>query len=164
MRRYGVRILVAVLTFLLGVAFSFGLGLFRVKETHHKERWRSKRDCPKRFVTTAHPVTIYNHEGAPVQLTFLGPTSDTAFQRERMLQILVENKSDKAIAGYFLAGDSFRKQRSFAFGDYKVNLFLKPGQSEMSLLPSNEVSRTELWLSQVQFNDGSIWSNPRTLR
>lgn len=163
MRRYGVRILVAVLTFLLGVALSFGLGLFRVRETHHHQHWRSKRERPKLFVQTHnHPFVIYNDGNAPLQLTYLGPTSETAYQQEQMLQILVENRSNQTISSFSLGGERFGS--SFELVDGKTNMFLGPGQSHLSLLPNNAGSRTELWLSQVEFQDRSTWSNPRNLR
>lgn len=168
MRRYGVRILVAVLTFLLGVAFSFGFGLFRVRETRHKSHkshW-SWSDCPKRSVekTYQHPFTVYNSETAPLRLTFLGPTLETVNQREQMLRVLVENVSRQTVSGYSLAGErSWRYNRDGEFINLKHAL-LRPGQSEMNLVPNNSERRVDLWLSHVQFQDGSIWNNPRSLR
>lgn len=165
MRRYGVRILVAVLTFLLGVAFSFGVGLFRFTEKRqHKESWRFKRDCPKRTALHNHPFTIYNNETAPLQLTYLGPTSETASEHFQMLQILVENRSDRTISNYSLSGERFGRQNTFGFVDDTTNTVLKPGQVHTTLLPNNSEGRVELWLSRVTFEDGSVWNSARGLR
>lgn len=164
MRRYGVRILVAVLTFFLGVAFSFGLGLFWTKETRSKERWRFKRDCPKTRAQTAHPFTIYNDETAPLRLTYLGPTLNTTDEREQMLQVLVVNTGDRTVSSFSLSGERFGRHTRFLFVDDSTRTVLMPGQSHMSLLPNNTDARTELWLSSVEFEDNSTWNNPRNLR
>jgi hypothetical protein len=166
MRRYGVRILVAVLTFLLGVAFSFGLGLFRANETRHKERSRWKRDCPKSFVQKEYstPFTVYNHETAPLRLTFLGPTFDTRGHREQMLQVLVENISRQTVTGYSIGGErSWKQADARPIAETKFGL-LSPGQSGMAYVSSSNEGRAELWLSRVDFQDGSTWNNPRGLR
>ena len=163
MRRYGVRILVAVLTFLLGVAFSFGVGLFRSTETrHHKEGWRLRRECPKRTALYSHPFTIYNNETAPLQLTYLGPTSDTASESFQMLQILVENRSDRTISNYTLGGKRFGN--TLGPVEETSNTVLRPGHVHTTLLPNVTDSGVDLWLSQVKFQDGSTWNSPRGLR
>jgi hypothetical protein len=164
MRRYGVRILVAVLTFLLGVAFSFGLGLFRVRETHYQEQWKQKRDCSKQFALSSHPFTIHNHEEAPLRVTLLGPPSHAGYQRGQILQVLVENTSDRIVSGFSLHGERVRRENGFESFNDTTKTVLKPGQSHITTLRLNNAgSMMELWLSQAEFEDRSTWSNPRNL-
>jgi hypothetical protein len=165
MRRYGVRILIAVLTFGLGVALSFVLGavgIFGVRHTTKPHNW-GRRDCPKKFRNQVLvPVAISNQPNAPLRLVDLGPSFDTRSSTEHLIRVRVENQSSSTITGFILRGETVWASSGANTGKLEdvTNGVLRPGESRVVyLLNDNEMAVT-LGVSQVQFLDGSTWNSP----
>lgn len=160
MRRYGVRFLVAVLTFGLGIAFSMFLGLFRFQETKSAATWvYSKRDCPKSRVVSPPLLRVDTELSDPLKLSYLGPSG------EQGMKLLVENRRDQAITGFSLAGKRLWRrhgtERETAFTwNWDSASVLRPGETLMINLPANTEGLSVL-VDEVTFESGFTWVNPR---
>lgn len=169
MRRYGVRILVAVLTFGLGVALSFvlgGFGVFSTRQTTKPQNW-GRRDCPKKFRSQLLvPIAINNQADAPLRLVDLGPTFNTDSPHEHFIRVSAQNESSRTITGFVLRGEKVLPSNGVSVGefvDFNSDV-LEPGQSRViHLLNDNEMA-VSLAVSQVKFLDGSTWNNPLELK
>ncbi len=169
MRRYGVRILVAVLTFGLGVAFSFvlgGFGLFSARQTTKPHNW-GRRDCPKKFRSQVLvPLAIVNQANAPLRLVDLGPTFNTDSPHEHFIRVSAQNESNRTITGFVLRGEKVFHSKGVTAGeltDFNSDV-LEPGQSRVIHLLNDNETGVSLAVSQVKFLDGSTWNNPRELQ
>lgn len=164
MRRYGVRILVAVLTFGLGVALSFVLGavgLFGARETKRSHNWR--RDCPKRLKTQVLvPLDIQNVPNAPLRLVDLGPARDSSSPNEHLIRLSVENESNNTITAFVLRGEKVWTSSGASLGQLEdvTTVLLRPGGSSVVYLVNDNETAVSMKVSQVQFQDGSVWNNP----
>jgi hypothetical protein len=164
MRRYAVRFLVAVLTFGIGVAISLALGLFRVQETEFVHREWTLSGCPKRF-RAARPafLTIDSQPTEPLKLVYLGTTSDPAGSEEGRMRFLVENRSNRTVSGYAISATQIWKtnEKSAARDlDWTAFDVLQPGESRTTTLPRS-AEGLSLRVGRVNFQDGSVWTNPR---
>ena len=161
MRRYGVRFLVAVLTFGLGVALSFALGLLRVPHTRISHRWSDSGSCRK--FSRVKPVlpTVDSHPDDPLRLIHLEAASRSETGGTRFL---VENKSNKTITSYQVSGE--RRWRAEGrsvenLADSTASVFLEPGESSYLSPPRSVDGGLRLRVLWVAFQDGSRWINPR---
>ena len=168
MRRYGVRILVAVLTFGLGVAFSFvlgGFGLFSARETKKSQNWR--RDCPKKVRTQVLvPLDIQNVPNAPLKLVDLGPAPDSSSPNEHLIRVSAKNESDSTITAFVLRGEKVWASNGTRLGQLEdvTTVLLRPGGSSVVYLVNDNETAVSMKVSQVQFQDGSVWNNPHEIR
>lgn len=170
MRRYGVRILVAVLTFGLGVAFSFvlgGFGLFNAKQTTRPHNW-GRRDCTKKFRSQLLlPLAINNQPDAPLRLVDLGPTNNTDSPHKHSIRVSAQNESNKTITGFVLRGEKMLPSTNGVsvgeFVDFNSDV-LEPGQSRVIHLLNDNEMVVSVAVSQVKFLDGSTWHNPREIK
>ena len=164
MRRYGVRFFVAVLTFGLGVAFSFVLGafgLFSAQEKKKSHNWR--RDCPKTFKTEVLvPLAIHNVPNAPLRLVDLGPAQNSSSPNEHLIRVSVENQSDNTITAFVLRGETVGALNGGRRGQLEdvSTALLRPGGSRVVYLVNDNGTAVSMKVSQVQFEDGSVWNNP----
>jgi hypothetical protein len=164
MCRYAIRFLVAVLTFGIGVALSLALGIFRVHETKFEYReWRPS-GCPKKFrMARSGFLTVDSLPADPLKLIYLGTTSDLSGGNEARMQFSVENRSDKTISGYWInASKIWNTDDKSGSSDLDWTAFdvLKPGESRTTTLPRT-AEGFSLRVVRVNFQDGSVWTNPR---
>lgn len=167
MRRYGVRILVAVLTFGLGVAFSFvfgtTVGLFSVRETKKSHNW-GRRECSRGLRhKVLVPLAIDNVPNAPLRLVDLGPTLNTDSPNEHLIRVSALNESNRTITGFVVRGEKVTAHNGVGVrvaADFFEEV-LEPGQSRVIHLSNDNEMGVTLAVSQVQFLDGSTWNNPR---
>jgi hypothetical protein len=165
MRRYVVRFIVAVLTFGIGVALSFTLGLFKFSHTKFAHRNSGCKDSPKRF-RGARPafLTVDSQAGDPLRLVFLRTTEDAARGNEVRMRFSVANNSDKTISGYWITASEIwgtNRQPGVRDLDWTAFEVLEPGEASTISLPRN-AEGTSLRVAKVTFQDGSTWINPRT--
>jgi hypothetical protein len=164
MRRYAVRFLVAVLTFGIGVALSLAFGLFRVQDTKFGLREWSASTCRKR-VQVHRPafLTVDTQSTDPLKLVYLGRTSDLSGRENGRMRFSVENRSNQIVSGYLIASSHIWEtngRSGVRYFDWTTNEVIKPGESTTITLPPN-AEGLSLHVAKVEFQDGSIWSNPR---
>lgn len=167
MRRYAVRFLVAVLTFGLGVALSFALGLFRVPHTRIAlHRWSESSSCRKNSrIAKSSLLTVDNQANDPLQVVYQGPILHSDLAGKTGARLLIENKSNKTITGYLIGAElSWHEhgKSGSTFMDSSGNLRLEPGESHTITLQRAVDSRFLVRVQWVAFQDGSRWLNPRT--
>jgi hypothetical protein len=168
MRRYGLRFLVAILTFGIGVALSLALGLFRVPDTKIASfEWSGRTSCSKKFRLARPAVPPVDIElSDPLRLLHFGTTPDSSRQAELRRQFLVENTSEKTVTGYLISGERIWKtteKERHNFFDWSSNDLLKPGESRAFTIPPH-AEGLSLRVIKVTFQDGSTWTNPRPTR
>jgi len=168
MRRYGLRFLVAILTFGLGVALSLALGLFRVQDTKISYGWSGRTSCSKKFrlarpalapLPAVPPIDI--EVSHPLRLVYFGGPNSRG--RELEMEILLENRSKKTVSEYSLSAvrvsiaDGKVDQTTF---EWSSDVMLQPGESRFINLP-RDAEGLVLRVSKVTFQDGSTWTNSR---
>ena len=164
MRRYGVRFLVAVLTFGLGVAFSMFLGLFRFQDSQRAGTWvYSSAGCRKSRVVGAPLLRVDTELSDPLKLSYLGPSAD------RGMKLLIENRRDQTVSGFSLAGKRLWRRNgtegetAFTWNsnfDWNSGSALRPGETLMINLPAYTEGLSVL-VDEVTFESGFTWVNPR---
>lgn len=158
MRRYAVRVLVAVLTFALGVAFSLFLGMFRFQEYKSTETFIFSKGCPKtRAVSRPAFLRVDSEYGDPLKVSYLGPTSTQG------MKLLVENRREQTISGFSLRGKrlwSHNGRDAAASFAWSSNQVLYPGDTQVIELPANTEAVSVL-VDGVTFESGYTWINPR---
>jgi len=167
MNRYLLRSLVAVLTFIIGVA----VGSFAHRNT--RTSWHYKRhDCDykreykvRRAVLAqadrspwAGPsISVDTLAVDPVKLSYSSTTplaSDPARQR---VEFLIENNTKHEIASFSLSYNSRWRNRNQGGGG---GVSVQSGVNVVSIECDVDQSLT-IWVSSVEFKDGSRWSNKR---
>lgn len=158
MRRYAVRVLVAVLTFGIGVAFSLFLGLFRFQEFKSADTFTFSSGCRKaKAVSRPAFLRVDSELGDPLKLSYLGPTSGSG------MKLLVENRRDQTISGFSLTGKRIwsrhgrEGETSFS---WNADRLLAPGDTQLIELPANTEGLSVL-VNEVTFESGFTWINPR---
>ena len=170
MNRYLVRSLVAILTFSIGVAVG---SIFRTptptyRQIRHK---RCNEFVPERRVVNipqgpAPSVAIDNDSTDPVKLRY----SQTRFNpngiKPQIVEFSVEPTSRRAIANFTISYRSRWPSRNQDGGD--VAITYPSGTSSLGKLTFENVSiecdvdeTLSVWVSAVEFKDGSSWANPR---
>jgi hypothetical protein len=165
MRRYSVRFLVAILTFAIGVALSLVLGLFKPREIQIVQTWSRRPPCPKKF-RLARPalLTVDSQPGDPLKFVYIGPTSSSSPDGNGRMLFAIENRSGRAISDYSISSNEIWEtnetppsNQSPEWGFYAP---LEPGESRSLTLPEN-TEGLSLRIARINFQDGSIWVNPR---
>ena len=168
MRRYGIRVLVAVLTFALGLALSFALGLFRGPLARFSHKWSESRSCRKEFrLAKPSVLTVDSQLNEPLQVTPLGATLHSDMAENSGVRLLIQNRSNKTITDYAIGAErSWREsgKSGVSFFDSTGNLRLEPGESQTITLHRAVDSRFLVRVESVGFEDGSRWNNPRSSR
>ena len=159
MRRYAVRVLVAVLTFAIGVAFSLFLGLFKFQDFKSANTWTLSDRCGKRKVVSRPAFLRVDSElSDPLKLSYLGPTSTEG------MKLLVENRSDQTIYGFSLTGKRLWSRHGKAgetsFTWNKDGVAIAPGHTQLIELPQNTEGLSVL-VNEATFESGFTWINPR---
>jgi hypothetical protein len=158
MRRYAVRVLVAVLTFGLGVAFSLFLGLFKFQESKFVDGFTISSNCGRaKRVSRPAFLRVDSELSDPLKLSYLGPTSDSG------MRLLVENRREQTISGFSLRGKRIwgnqgrENETSFT---WNAGRMLHPGDTQLVELPPNTEGSSVL-VDDVTFESGFTWINPR---
>ena len=163
MRRYAVRVVVAILTFGLGVAFSLLIGLFKPHEIRVNETWSKRRPpCPKKLrVVRPAFLTIDSEASDPLKLIYLGESPD------HRMKFLIENRRDQMVSGFSLKGNEIwgtTGQAGKTVFDWSSEDFLRPGESRLITTSARGAEALSLRVSAVTFQSGFTWINPRDIR
>ena len=164
MRRYAVRVLVAVLTFAIGVAFSLFLGLFKFQESKSEDAFVVFSNCGRaKRVSRPAFLKVDSEYGDPLKLSYLGPSADHG------MKLLVENRRDQTISGFSLSGKRLwsnngnEGETAFSWnsdGVWNSRGVLRPGETLTINLPPNTDGISVL-VDEVTFESGFTWVNPR---
>ena len=166
MNRYVVRALVAVLTFCIGVAVSFGPRRSRQKQGDRCHWGRAFRmDAPPRFHSpsfTGPFLSIDTAQDDPLKLSYSATTTDPTFTHRQHVEFHVDNLYGRAINHFTV---SYRP----AWGRYQhgsvVNVFVQssaaPRDLETVSLECDGDETLTVWISEVEFKNGTHWENPR---
>lgn len=168
MNRYLVRSLVAVMAFLIGLAVSAAF------KPAVKYRYRD-RDCPKKSGYT------YRHHGYrssfrtpsvlvdtvltdPLKLAYSNTSNNATYAGQQRVEFTALNQGKKNIESYtvsYLTG--FPHQKGVASGSVTMDNIggLRSGLDETVSVDCNPRETLTVWVSSVQFTDGSRWTNPR---
>jgi hypothetical protein len=159
MNTYLLRLLVAAVTFTVGLAISSIPFLHRskVREFNYQRR----HDCSKRNYQPS--VRVPLDSNAPLQITYLGPGGDFQNGESSTARLLVQNVSGRDVSNFsvnYVSG--WRNSRTRVGGSIQSDLesrgsLLRAGESTMV-----DVGATQevylLWLSSVEFVDGNRWN------
>ena len=163
MRRYGVRFLVALLTFGIGLALSSLLGVFGLFRTAHEPLrvFVSKPRCPKKESVRTQ-VRVQSYEAEPILLSYVKAPLSTAERGNDEVVVLIENRSGKTITSYHIAGSKTLTGRPGhdTTLDQTGSVILKPGQSLPVILPPVFNTAAMLQVARVEFEDGTTWRSP----
>jgi hypothetical protein len=174
MNRYLVRSLVAVLTFGIGVA----VGSFGSRPAKHRYRagdcYRKPNLSPK--LTHYNPGTYRSRPGPflsidalstdPLKLTYSSTTPLANDLGRQKVEFLVANNTKRDIVNFTVEYRSrWRSKREAGGGIVSVSKTKTGGgNSTRSDIVSIECSGDEnltIWVSSVEFKDGSRWNNTR---
>jgi hypothetical protein len=163
MRRYAVRILVALLTFGLGVALSLVFGFFKPRQVFVSDvTWSRRPPCRKQFqVARPEFVTTDTQLSDPLKLVYLGETSDGR------MRFLIENRRDQTILGYSIRGDRIwgsDGQPGLTLFEWHSGDLLGPGETRSIITAPRTADAVSLRVSTVTFQSGFTWINPRDTR
>lgn len=168
MKRYVVRALVAVLTFCIGVAV--GLGPRRPRygyRYHHEEcrKFRLKLDSSRLgndyFSYRGPSVSIDTMQADPLKLIYSSTNSSQASPSRQRIEFLVELNSQRAISSYTVHYESTRRnERSSTDISQIRNTGTQSGVETVSL-ECDAGDTIMVWVSTIQFRDGTQWENPR---
>ena len=175
MNRYLVRSLVAVLAFLIGLAVS---SAFRPSV---KYRYRHReRDCHKKLSYQGQYQYHGNHSDFrtpsvlvdavatdPLKLIYSNTNNNATYVEQQLIEFNAANLSKKNIQSYtvsYLTG--FPHEKGVASGTVTVDPLarvgnLRSGYDEIVGIDVNPRETVTVWVSSVEFTDGSRWTNPR---
>jgi hypothetical protein len=163
MRRYAVRILVAILTFALGVTLSLVFGLFKPHRVFVSDiTWSRRPPCRKQFqVARPEFVTVDTQLSDPLKIVYLGETSDGR------MRLLVENQRDQTILGYSIRGDRIwgsDGQPGPMLFEWHSGDVLGPRETSLVTTEPRSADPVSLRVATVTFQSGFTWINPRDTR
>jgi hypothetical protein len=165
MNRYIVRGLVALLTFGIGVVV--GGGLHRTRHEFEVNCFKSRVRMNRPFEVGRHSfsgpfVSIDTTQADPVKLAYSSTTTDQTTTWRQRLEFLVNKNSPKAVANYTVSYQS-------SWGRYRepntIDVLVRPtaglSESETFSLECGTKETVTVWVSKVEFKDGTQWENPR---
>jgi hypothetical protein len=166
MNRYVVRALIAVLTFCIGVAV--GRGPHRARYKHERCHFGQKIVRLEPFVETrahAYPgpfVSIDTIQADPMKLSYSSTTSSELSPSRQRVEFLIQRNSARAIASYTIQYES-RSRNTRSSGAQVSHSPVLPNVGDTEVIPLECDSRETLivWVSTIQFKDGTQWENPR---
>ena len=165
MHRYLIRILVALLTFAVGVVVSLSTGIFsRPAGTNLPVRYPCSRN---RVVVSAPSMTIESQPDEPLKLFYSSTSLDFTNSGKRQVHFLVENVSDRDIQNFsvnYLSSWASKREGGgggIFVGDNVRGNLLRAGDSKTITIDSDYDQMLQLWVSSAEFLDNSRWDNPR---
>jgi hypothetical protein len=159
MYTYPLRLLVAVVTFTVGLAVSAIPFLHTAKDKPFS--FRHRRSCSERYFEP--PVRVRQDVEEPLRVTYVG--SDGSSQNEDIptVRLLVQNISGRDVndfsVNYF---SGWRHSQTRGSGSVQSDVetrgsVLHAGESTMVEISATQGQLFYVWLSSVEFVDGSNW-------
>ena len=173
MNRYFVRSLVAILTFCIGLALSsvFSSIPHRSKFRHWESsncknvlQFERKYESLESLPSPA--LSIDNVSTDPLKLFYASTRSNQDSFPRQTIQLLLGNNSKQAIGSYTVSYRSASARKGHGGGSVAVHR-----DGKVSTFPSRNVELVSIdcdadenltvWISSVEFTDGTRWNNPR---
>ena len=160
MYTYPLRLLVAVVTFTVGLAVSAIPFLHTAKDKPFN--YRHRHPCHERYFES--PVRV-RQDGLnqPLRVTYLGSDGISQNGDAPAVRLLVQNLSGRDVNNFsvnYFSGwrDSQTRGNSSVQSDVDTRgSVLHPGESTMVEINGTEGQLYYVWLSSVEFADGSNW-------
>src|SRR4029079_4067051 len=171
MNRYLIRALVAVLTFCIGVAvgsFRPRTSKYRCREFAYSVRSNETESCRKRYRFSASPfLSVDTASTDPVRLTYSSTNTSPGNLQRQNVEFLVENTAEREIRSVNVGFNASRDRGEYQRSGWKVVNSEGKAVSSFDHTPaliSIDCGADEtlaVWISSVDFKDGSRWINPR---
>ena len=171
MNRYLIRVLVAVLTFCIGVAVGSlrpRTSKYRCREFTYSIRQNETESCRKRYRFSASPfLSVDTASTDPVRLTYSSTNSLPGNLQRQNVEFLVENTAERQIRSVNVGFVASRYRGEYQRSGWKVVNSEGRAISSVDHTPSTisiDCGADEtlaVWVSSVEFKDGSRWMNPR---
>jgi hypothetical protein len=172
MKRYLVRSLVAVLAFLIGVGVSSALRpavkyRYRERDCYRKKSHNVFRNHGRHSGFRTPSVLVDAVATDPLKLIYSSTNNNGTYVGQQRIEFNAANLSKKNIQSYtvsYLTG--FPHERGAASGAVTMDPLarvgnLRSGYDEIVSIDVNSRETLTVWVSSVEFTDGSRWTNPR---
>jgi len=169
MNRYLIRALVAVLTFCIGVAVGSlrpRTSKYRCREFTYNVRSDETESCRKRYRFSVSPfLSVDTASTDPVRLTYSSTTTIPGNLQRQNVEFQVENTAEREIRSVNVGFNASRYR-----GEYQRSGFVNSGGKRVSSFDHSPATISidcgadetlAVWISSVEFKDGSQWINPR---
>jgi hypothetical protein len=171
MNRYLIRALVAVLTFCIGVAVGSlrpRTSKYRCREFTYNFRSDETESCRKRYRFSVSPfLSVDTASTDPVRLTYSSTTTTPGNLQRQSVEFLVENTAEREIRSVNVGFTAYRYRGEYQRSGWRVVNSEGKAMSTFDQTPATisiDCGADEtlaVWISSVQFKDGSRWINPR---
>ena len=161
MHTYLIRILVAAITFTVGLAVSSIP--FLHTEKNQPFNYHPRRECSKRDFEP--PVRVRQDVTEPLRVTYLGSDSSSQNGDIPTVRLLVQNFSGRDVNNFsvnYFSGWRHSRTRSSSSVQSDVDTrgsVLHAGDSTVLEINATQGQLYFVWLSSVEFADGSNWNN-----
>ena len=163
MNRYLLRSLVAVSTFLLSIAISAVMHPFRTQRWEHRYanfEYRERR-CTRTFAYPTPALSIDAVATDPVKLAY-SQTEPQPYSSQWKVTFLLDNKTTKPVQTVVVQYSwRWPENDSWEIETVRVPVAFPNGDDQQTLSLDCGDQTLWLWISRVEFKDGSRWVNPR---
>ena len=161
MHTYLLRLLVAAVTFTVGLAISSIPFLHSPRESNYQRRHK----CSERYRESV--VTVLADVNEPLKVTYIGPSASFQDGDVPMARLLVQNISGRDVGNFsvnYISG--WQHGRTRGSGSIQSDLatrgsLLRAGESTVVDLGALQGQIYWAWPSSVEFTDGSNWKSTR---
>ena len=160
MHTYLLRLLIAAITFTVGVAVSF-IPFFHSSKVQQFS-YERRHKCWKR-ASSQPTVGVQQDASEPLRLTYLSAGDDAQTVDSSTVRLLVQNFSGRDVRNFSINWVSrYRYSRAGGGGAVQSGVtsggsILHDGESTTINLDASTDQLTWAWLSSVDFTDGSRW-------
>lgn len=163
MYRYGIRFIVALITFAIGLLVSAVPNLFNRAPLVNA---RARHSCHRKMGYAPSPMmSIGTQPNEPLKILYVSTSMDPADPNKRQVHFLVENKSDRDIKGFTISYHSGWNSNTKGRGDGVSVVADSQGQvfgteeSQVVTISCDADQMLNLWLDSAEFADGSHWNS-----
>ena len=174
MNRYFVRSLVAILTFCIGLALSSVFSFiprrskFRHWESSNcRKAFQFERQYESRLGSLPSPALSIDNVGTdPLKLVYASTRSNHNSFPRQTVELLVGNNSKRTVESFTVSYRSVWTRYRHGGGSVVVNRDAKvstfPSRNpELVAIDCDADETLTVWVSSVEFTDGTRWNNPR---
>lgn len=171
MNRYLLRSLVAIVTFSIGVAVGSITRPSKYQNRYSEPRCRKavRMDRTQSYLVplSSPTISIDSRSTDPVKLLYSQTRMNPTGNKRQTVDFIAENNSKREIASYTVSYQSIWASKRHGGGG-SVSMTRAAGSNSSQFRNIENVSiecdadeTLSLWVSSVEFKDGSRWTNPR---